>query len=112
MFDHMFVIVQILSNINVKHFTFGRTTIVQNVVQMELVQHHSYFEVYTLPLVFPLMQYCKGEVVHLTLLIQHCMGDTVHIVVGGCMGSFVGRVVEPVPGTDRVCYFVLHILWR
>ena len=78
---------------------------------MELVQHHSYFEVHTLPLIFPLVQYCKGEVVHLTLLIQHCMGDTAHTVVGGCMGSFVGRTVEPVPGTGKVRYFVLHILW-
>ena len=87
----------------------GYSIIVLNAVQMELGQHHSYFEVYTLPLVFPLVQYCKGEVVHLTLLIQHCMGDT---VAGGCMGSFVGRAVELVPGTDMVCYFVLHILWR
>ena len=87
------------------------TITVQNVVQMELAQHHSFFEVaHTLPLVFSLVLYCKEEVDHLNLLIQHCMGDTVHIVVGGCMDSIAGRAVEHVPGTGRVSYFVLHIL--
>lgn len=88
----------------------NKDTIVQNVVQMQLAQHHSFFEVHTLPLVFSLVLYCKEEVDHLNLLIQHCMGDTVHIVVGGGMGSIAGRAVEHVPGTGRVSYFVLHFL--
>ena len=53
-------------------FPISRTTFVQNVLQMELVQHHSYFGVYTLSLVFPSL-WCNN--VHVTLLIQHCMED-------------------------------------
>ena len=53
-------------------FPISRTTFVQNVLQMELVQHHSYFAVYTLSLVFPSL-WCNN--VHVTLLIQHCMED-------------------------------------
>ena len=44
-------------------FPISRTTFVQNVLQMELVQHHSYFGVYTLSLVFPSL-WCNN--VHVT----------------------------------------------
>ena len=77
---------------------------------MDFAQRHSYFAVHTLPLIFPLAHHCKGEVVHLTLMIQRCMVDTVHTVVGAGIGSLVGRTVGPVPGTGRACCFVLCIL--
>ena len=56
------------------------------------------------------MQYCKGEVVHLTLLFPRCKQDTVHTAVGDNMGSLVGRMVETEQGRVRLLLELLSVL--
>ena len=65
-----------------------------------IVQHHRKVWEHILPLMFSLMLYCKGEVVHLLWLIQCCMTvDSESVAVQNDMaedvGSLVGRKMEP-----------------
>lgn len=56
------------------------------------------------------MHYCKGEVVHLTLLLPRCNQDTVHTAVGDSMGSLAGRTVETDQGQGRSLLVLLSVL--
>lgn len=76
--------------------------------EMNFVQHHSCFEWQILPLIFPRVHHCKGEVVHLTLLFHRCKRDTVHTAVGGSMGSLAGRTVETDQGRVLLLLSVLQ----
>ena len=68
---------------------------------MELVWHHMKCGEYTLPLL--VLLHCRGEAVHLLLLLQGCMvegqpSDAPQTAVVGSTGSLVGRTVAPDEG--------------